>query len=76
MLSNLWKKIKSHWHHMMIPLAGALQIVETQWSLINVYFGKWAGALLVSIGLLKYGLNMYAAKKSMEAEKNDNPSVD
>lgn len=68
-MKAFWKKLKSHWHHLMIPLAGVLQIVESQWSLVNLYFGKWAGAILVGIGVVKYGLNFYAAKKSVEAEE-------
>lgn len=79
MLSKFWKKIKCNWHHLMLPLAGALQIVEMQWSLVNAYFGKWAGAILVGIGLFKYGLNLCAAKKPVDCppceKDNDNPSV-
>ena len=72
-MKKLWTKLKAQWHHYMLPLAGAIALVETQWGALALYFGKWAPAILTGLGLLRYGLNFYGSQKPTPEEKDDAP---
>lgn len=71
-MKKFFEKLKVHWHHAMLPLAGAIALVETQWGALSSYFGKWAPAILTILGLIRYGLNMYGSKKP-EVKDVDTP---
>lgn len=72
-MEKLWEKLKAQWHHYMLPLAGLIAIVETQWGALALYFGKWAPAVLTVLGAARYLLNFYAAKKPAEEKDVDSP---